>query len=105
VRPSATASGQLLTWRTVDGQAEEIARLAQISVPIAMRDEVDESEQVEHKDCEENEEKRSLIYGGATGSILLGFYGSFEVLRLAARFDDVVRRRVVLNVLALCRHK
>ena len=105
MRPSATASGQLLTWRTVDGQAEEIARLAQISVPIAMRDEVDESEQVEHKDCEENEEKRSLIYGGATGSILLGFYGSFEVLRLAARFDDVVRRRVVLNVLALCRHK
>ena len=42
VRSSATASGQLLAWRAIDGQTEEVARLAEIGVPVAVCDEVDE---------------------------------------------------------------
>lgn len=41
MRSSATASGQFLAWRTVNGQTEEIARLAEVGVPVAVRDEVD----------------------------------------------------------------
>ena len=40
---SAAASGQLLAWRAVDSQTEEVARLTEIGVPVAVCDEVDES--------------------------------------------------------------
>lgn len=42
MRSSATASGQFLAWRAVDGQTEEIAWLAEVGVPVAVRDEIDE---------------------------------------------------------------
>ena len=42
MRTSATAAGQFFAWRAVDGQAEEVAGLAEVGVPVAVCDEVDE---------------------------------------------------------------
>jgi hypothetical protein len=63
---SAATAGQFFAWRTVDGQAEEVTRLAEISVPVAVRDKVDEGQQVEEEDREEDEEEASLVRGCAT---------------------------------------
>lgn len=43
MRSSAAAAGQFLAWRAVDGQTEEVARLTEVGVPVAVRNEVDES--------------------------------------------------------------
>lgn len=42
MRSSAAAAGQFLAWRAVDGQTEEVARLAKVRVPVAVCDKVDE---------------------------------------------------------------
>ena len=39
---SAATAGQFFAWRTVDGQAEEVTRLAEIGIPVAVCDKVDE---------------------------------------------------------------
>ena len=40
--PSAATAGQFFAWRTVDGQAEEVTRLAEIGIPVTVCDKVDE---------------------------------------------------------------
>ena len=42
MRSSTTAAGQFFAWWAVDGQTEEVARLAKVSVPVAVCDKVDE---------------------------------------------------------------
>jgi hypothetical protein len=44
VRASSATARQLFARRTVDGQAEEIARLAEIRVPVSVSQEVDQSD-------------------------------------------------------------
>lgn len=61
LRSSATNPSQFLAGWTVDGQAEQIARLADVGVPVAVRDEVDQCAQVEDEDCEEDDEEGTLI--------------------------------------------
>ena len=95
MRSSTAAASQFFAWRTVDGQAEEVAGLAKVGVPVAVCDKVDEGEQVEEEHCEQDEEETSLVRGCAAGSILLGFYRSIEPLRVTG-VNNVGRRRVVL---------
>ena len=97
MRSSTAAASQLHARRAIDGQAEKVARLAEIGVPVRVCEEVDESQQVEQENCEEDKEEGTLVSVSATGSILLCFYGGVEPLRFAF-FDDIERRRVVLGV-------
>lgn len=103
MRSSAAASGQLLTGWTVDRQTEEVTRLAQVCVPVAVRDEVYECQKVEDEYCEEDDEESALIRGCASGSVLLCFYGGVEILKLTW-VHDIERRRIVLQVSALRKH-
>lgn len=41
MRSSTAAASQFFAWRTVDGQAEEVAGLAKVGVPVAVCDKVD----------------------------------------------------------------
>lgn len=100
MRTSAATSGQLLAWRAVDGQAEEIAWLAEVSIPVAVSDKVDESQAIEEENCEKDDDEGTLVCGRATRSILLCFYGGVEVLELAW-VHDVGRRRVVLAYVSI----
>jgi hypothetical protein len=65
VRASTATARELLTGRTVDGQAEEIARLAEIRVPLSVCEEVDQSYEVEDEDCEEDDDESALVFCGA----------------------------------------
>ena len=66
MRSSAAAAGQFLAGRAVDGQTEKVARLAEVSVPITVCDEVDKSQKVEEEDCEEDEEEAALVSSSTT---------------------------------------
>jgi hypothetical protein len=65
MRASSATTRELLTGRTVDGQAEEIARLAEIRVPFSMSQEVDQSYEVEDEDREEDDDEGALVFCGA----------------------------------------
>jgi len=56
MRASSATARELFAGRAVDGQAEEIARFAEIRVPLTVCEEVNQSYEVEDEDCEEDDE-------------------------------------------------
>jgi hypothetical protein len=65
VRASTATARELFAGWAVDGQAEEIARLAEIRVPFSMSQEVDQSYEVEDEDREEDDDEGALVFCGA----------------------------------------
>ena len=65
VRASSATACKLFARRTVNGQAEEITRLAEVGVPVSMREEVDQSHEIEDEDCEEDHDESALVSRGA----------------------------------------
>jgi len=62
VRAAAATARELFAGRAVDRQAEQVARLAEIRVPVPVRQEVDQSRQVEDEDCEEDDDEGALVF-------------------------------------------
>lgn len=62
MRTSSATTREFFAGWTVDGQAEEIARLAEIRVPFSMSQEVDQSYEVEDEDCEEDDDESALVF-------------------------------------------
>lgn len=96
---TSAALRQLFARRAIDGKAEEVTWLADISVPVAVPKEVDERYEVQQEHREQDDAECSLIPSCPTRSILLCLYGSFEVLVVAGLNTVcriVLRRQVSL---------
>jgi hypothetical protein len=77
---TATTAHQVMRRRTVDSQREEIGWVAEVDVPGAVPEPVDEYGKVDEEDGKEHNMKRAFVASRAAGSILLLVDGSVEEL-------------------------
>ena len=88
LRPTATATRQVPTWRRVDGEREQILRFDEVSHEPTSNEEIDETEDIHGANKSKDDVKDALPWLRTPGGVILGLKGRLEclILRLFQRW-------------------